>query len=149
MASKPPPSDELARWIAGQRWFGGKTRRISGITVDDSIELGTGALHVLGVALDDGDVQRYAVPLARAAAPVDALDDPRFAREMLELVRREGRLSGRTGAVSGRHTRPLPDAAGPDEPVRKIGGEQSNTSIVIGDTLIVKFFRRLAPGVNP
>ena len=149
MASKPPPSDELARWIAGQRWFGGKTRRITGITVDDSIELGAGALHVLGVALDDGDVQRYAVPLARAAAPADALDDPRFAREMLELVRREGRLPGRTGAVSGRHTRPLPDAAAPDEPVRKIGGEQSNTSIVIGDTLIVKFFRRLAPGVNP
>ena len=33
--------------------------------------------------------------------------------------------------------------------MRPIGGEQSNSSIVFGDTLILKAFRRLEPGVNP
>jgi predicted trehalose synthase len=33
--------------------------------------------------------------------------------------------------------------------VRRLGGEQSNTSLAIGETLILKLFRRLADGVNP
>jgi maltokinase len=33
--------------------------------------------------------------------------------------------------------------------VRPVGGEQSNSSIVFGETLILKAFRRLEPGVNP
>src|SRR5687767_15314871 len=147
MASKPPPSEQLAGWLPRQRWFRSKSRRIATVTVDDSIALDTGVLHVVRVTLDDGDVQRYAVPLVPGAAPADALDDPRFAREMLDLVRQEGRAMGRAGAVTGRRTRAFPGTLGPETVVRKIGGEQSNTSVVVGDLLIVKYFRRLAPGV--
>jgi trehalose synthase-fused probable maltokinase len=149
MASKPPPSERLAAWIAERRWFGGKSRRIGGIDREDVIELGPGALHVLRVRLDDGESQRYAVPLSPGAGPADALDDPAFARRLLAVARGEERVPGRRGAVRGHRTRAFPDALAPDAPVRQVGGEQSNTSIVFGDLVIVKHFRRLAVGVNP
>ncbi|MCU1452601.1 MAG: hypothetical protein JWN46_747, partial [Acidimicrobiales bacterium] len=37
----------------------------------------------------------------------------------------------------------------PDGPVRPIGAEQSNSSVVIGDQLVFKVFRRLQSGLNP
>ena len=149
MASKPPPSEPLAAWLAERRWFGGKRRRIAGIDVEDAVDLDCATLHVLRVTLDDGEIQRYAVPLSPGAAPADALDDPRFVRRLLRLTREESHVAGRTGAVIGHRSRAFVDALGPEPPVRSIGGEQSNTSIVLGDTLILKHFRRLATGVNP
>ena len=149
MASKPPPSEPLAAWLAERRWFGGKRRRIAGIDVEDAVDLDGATLHVLRVTLDDGEIQRYAVPLSPGATPADALDDPRFVRGLLRLTREESRVAGRAGAVIGHRSRAFVDALGSEPAVRRIGGEQSNTSIVIGDALILKHFRRLAAGVNP
>src|SRR5712692_3196134 len=149
MASKPPPSKALAAWLAERRWFGGKRRRIAAIDFEDAVYLDGATLHVLRVTLDDGEVQRYAVPLSPGATPVDALDDPRFVRRLLRLTREESRVAGRAGVLIGHRSRAFVDALAPEPPVRSIGGEQSNTSIVLGDTLILKHFRRLAAGVNP
>jgi trehalose synthase-fused probable maltokinase len=145
MASKPPPSEPLAAWLAAQRWFGGKHRPIGTVGVEDSIDLDGGTLHVVRVVLDDGEVQRYAVPLHPGATPADAIDDPRFTRALLDLVR----AGGRRGPLRGQRTNAFPEALDRAAAVRKIGGEQSNTSIVVGDALIVKHFRRLAAGLNP
>jgi predicted trehalose synthase len=149
MASKLPPSDALAGWLSQQRWFGGKSHRITAVTVDDSIELGAGALHVIRVALDDGEVQRYAMPLTSSATPSDALDDPNFARALLDVVHDERRVPGHTGAIEGRRTHAWAGRVRAGAAVRKIGGEQSNTSVVVDDALVVKHFRRLPTGVNP
>ena len=149
MASKPPPSESLAAWLAQRRWFGGKRRRIAGLDVEDAVDLDCATLHVLRVTLDDGEIQRYAVPLSPGATPADALDDPRFVRRLLRLTREESHVAGRAGAVIGHRSRAFVDALGSEPAVRRIGGEQSNTSIVIGDALILKHFRRLAAGVNP
>jgi trehalose synthase-fused probable maltokinase len=149
MASKPPPSETLAAWLPRQRWFGAKSRRIGAVTVDDSIALDAGTLHVLRLVLDDGEVQRYAVPLPPGDAPADALDDPRVVRRLLDLVRGEARVAGHAGALTGHRTRAFPEALVPDVAVRKLGAEQSNTSLVVGDTLMLKHFRRLATGMNP
>ena len=149
MASKPPPSEPLAAWLAQQRWFGGKSRRISTVAVDDSIGLGAGTLHVIRVVLDNGEEQRYAVPLAPGAGLTDALDDSRFVRELLDVVRHERRVAGGAGAIAGQRTHALADGVAAEAAVRKIGGEQSNTSVVVGDALIMKHFRRLSEGLNP
>ncbi|MFH8988431.1 maltokinase [Streptomyces sp. NPDC017940] len=76
----------------------------------------------------------------------EALHDPRLAALLLERLRRPGRL----GAL--RFTR-ADDTAGADIPTgltpRALGAEQSNSSIVYGDRLILKVFRRVVPGINP
>src|ERR1051326_6336581 len=136
MASKPPPFEPLAAWLAAQRWFGAKSHRIGGIGIDDSIDIGPGTLHVLRVTLDDGDVQRYAVPLQPGGALADALDDVTFARHLVDLVREEAYVAGGSGIVTGHRTRAFPEHVGADAVVRKIGGEQSNTSFVVGPALI-------------
>ena len=104
---------------------------------------------MLRVTLDDGTIQRYAVPLSPGAAPVDALTDEPYVRCLLELVRNDARVAGRAGVVTGHRTRAFPAALPHDAPARSLRGEQSNTSVVIGDRLILKHFRRLADGVNP
>ena len=149
MASKRPPSERLAAWLQEQRWFGGKRRRIVHVDVTDSLDLGPGTLHLVRVTLDDGDVQRYAVPLLSGDAPRDALAEPSFVHALLRLVRDEARIAGRSSTVTGHRASAFPGAVGDAPSIRRIGGEQSNSSVVVGDAVILKHFRRLATGMNP
>ncbi|AXV78758.1 MULTISPECIES: maltose alpha-D-glucosyltransferase [Ralstonia solanacearum species complex] len=45
--------------------------------------------------------------------------------------------------------RPAPLPLAPDAPVRWLAAEQSNSSLVIGESIIVKLIRRVAAGVHP
>jgi maltokinase len=151
MASKTPPSDALAAWLPHQRWFAAKTRRIVGVAPLDEIALASATLVLLAVTLDDGVVDRYSVPLLAGAQPADALDEPLFSRALFGLVAASNRVAGRHGALVGARTVAFPEhvALTGDLPVRRIGGDQSNTSLVFGEALIMKHFRRLVDGVNP
>jgi maltokinase len=144
-----PSSERLRDWIAGQRWFAGKSRRIEAVTLEDRVSLPPGTLWIARVGLDDGREDRYALPLLDGPEIHDALDDRDFAGALLDLLTREARAAGDRGEVVGTRTRAFPRGLGPGVAGRRLGGEQSNTSIVFGDTLILKHFRRLAPGVNP
>ncbi|HEU5194162.1 MAG TPA: sugar phosphotransferase, partial [Methylomirabilota bacterium] len=149
MASKSLPSDTLAGWIAGQRWFAAKSRRIVGTLVEDHLRVAGATLHVVRVGLDDGATHRYAVPLLDGPVPSDALDDPGFCRALLDVMRSAGRVGPDRGALLGRPSTAFPADLPADLPVRRLVGEQSNTSVVFGDRLIVKHIRRLVAGVNP
>ncbi len=152
MASKIPPSDVLAAWLARQRWFAAKTRRIEAIVIEDAVPLAGAVIAVARVTLDDGGSDRYAVPLGASPAGgdvADALDDPHFCRALLDLIARGAGSAGKRGEVRGGPTSAFPPGLGPDLPVRRLGGEQSNTSVTFGDAVIVKHFRRLAEGINP
>ena len=82
----------------------------------------------------------------------DALWDDRFATALLETVARRRGFRGGAGEVSGAPTPVLRQARGsanlPLLP-RVSGAEQSNTSVIFGDHLIMKLYRRLGEGVNP
>jgi maltokinase len=73
----------------------------------------------------------------------EALHDPRPAGVLLEAMRTEAHV----GALRcGRDTRyDIPEGLVP----RLITSEQSNSSLVYGDTFILKLFRRIVPGDNP
>jgi maltose alpha-D-glucosyltransferase/alpha-amylase len=149
MASKPRPFDGLAAWLAAQRWFAGKRHRIEAVAVDDVIVLEGWLLAVATVRLDDGGVQRYAVPLREGPDLADALDDPGFCRVLATLMARGGRVTGDKGELRGAATAVFPPDLSPTADVRRLEGEQSNTSLVLGGRLVLKLFRRLAPGLNP
>lgn len=154
----------LADWLPHQRWFGAKGREIQDVAVAQSVRLVDGEHsldHVLvDVRLADGDVETYQLllglrdelpaPLEYAVlGPVgsriayDATYDSELTHVLLQL------LSGEAaeGPLSfGR----LPDAEVPTDLTSIVmSAEQSNTSLVFGDALILKLFRKLAPGLNP
>jgi len=149
MASKRPPSEALAGWLAAQRWFAGKTKRIASVELIDSVPLGDAFVGVVAVRLEGGDTDRYAIPLRAGADVVDAFDDPAFCRRLLDLVARSGRARGERGVIEAARTSGFPKDLPPDIRIRRLGGEQSNTSVAFGDALMLKQFRRLRDGVNP
>jgi maltose alpha-D-glucosyltransferase/alpha-amylase len=133
-------------------------------------------LTLLDVEFEDGGRDRYFLPLAISpyaeAGPIedraphailatvtgarrgilfDASFDDRFARTLLETIERQEHAATKRGSIRAEHTaafarlRPAID----DGHVSRLSGEQSNTSLVFGDRLILKLFRRIQPGVNP
>ncbi|MEU7044808.1 maltokinase [Streptomyces varsoviensis] len=73
----------------------------------------------------------------------EALADARLSAVLLERLRTPGRL----GPLRFTHT---PGALiDPDLTPRLVTAEQSNTSVVYGETYILKLFRRVCPGANP
>jgi predicted trehalose synthase len=144
-----PSASALAAWFPEQRWFAGKARRIDDIVIECAVPLGGAALVVARVRLDDGVEDRYALPLASTATPLDVLADPAFARDLIRVMASGARVAGDAGAITGRPTAALSPTLADHLTVRKLGGEQSNTSVAFGDALVLKQFRRLVPGINP
>ncbi len=82
----------------------------------------------------------------------DALDDPAFCAAWLDGIARRKRWRGTTGELASGTTKAFRALRGDPEtplPAHLLGAEQSNSSIVYGDRLVLKLFRRLAVGTNP
>jgi len=156
-----PLATALARWLPTRRWFADKGRRIDRVTVHRLRELPVaGALGVLAiatVAFRDGSDRCYQVPLGLRRDPCyrpgeelirvldgvavyDATADPALMTALLREL-----ADGHIGATYGPRLR----TARVDPPARRVTAEQSNTSVVFGDELILKLFRTPAVGVNP
>lgn len=82
----------------------------------------------------------------------DAIADKEFCRAILRLISGRRSIGGKHGDLEASHTsilrRMRRENALELEPVVS-KAEQSNSSIIYGDKLILKFFRRLDSGVNP
>ncbi len=157
------------QWLPAQRWFAGKGRATSAVTMSRVEVLNGGppelSLWLATVTYDDGGVETYQLPLVVRGELVptlehvllgsvtidgeahwiyDALHDKDVTQAWLLGIRDEATQGplrfGRIGE---------PD----DIPVGQLSlvltGEQSNTSLVYGDKAILKVFRRLEPGINP
>ncbi|SDF07699.1 maltokinase [Mycolicibacterium neoaurum] len=146
----------FAQWLPRQRWYGGRGRDLTDVR-PTVVPLGADLdLVLLEVDYADGSVDRYqvvvrwdsgaeqtAIGTDAGRTGYDALTDPEVAARLLGLIEESATL-GPVGFLAE------PDAQwGPAAPVRSMGAEQSNTSIVFGDHAIMKAFRRLTPGINP
>ena len=84
------------------------------------------------------------------AAEANATADPGFVALVLENLR-----AARTVEADQRRIELAPTASFPKdvlvaiEDVRAVDTEQSNTTVLVGTDYVVKFFRRLEPGLNP
>ena len=131
-----PDTSALAEEIACARWYGGKGAVISGVSEDDRLELGAGvALHVLRVECESRPPERYLYISGEAevgAAVLEAIVD----------ARQVGQWSFEPGVV-------LPGLMPSNRDQRPIGLDQSNTTVIVGERLALKLYRRLEPGPHP
>jgi maltokinase len=160
----------LTAFLPAQRWYAGRGRDLAAVRVLRSTMLGDELpvlLHVLAeVAYADGGVERYQVPLGlddrlpegmagagrlgpadldgRELVAYDAAHDPRLARLLLDLVAARAEVDGLSFRSAGDAR-----ALAPAGEARVMSAEQSNTSIVFGDELILKLFRKVQEGLNP
>ncbi|GAA4587125.1 phosphotransferase [Streptomyces violaceoruber] len=169
----------LREWLPRQRWFAGKGRPVTGFSLVAATELlpadsRLGLHHVLvrahqrhtpagGGAQEPGDCYQLLIGTREALPPrlapalighvtegpaawrtaYDDLYDTRPAEVLLEALRTRARIGG------------LRFERAPDDVIRAglvprlMTAEQSNSSVVYGDTFILKVLRRIVPGVNP
>jgi maltose alpha-D-glucosyltransferase/alpha-amylase len=89
---------------------------------------------------------------ARKGLLFDAWLDDYFAQTLLEVMEKEDRIQTSRGAIRAWQARafgPLRRALGETVPLTRPSPDQINTSIVYGDHLLLKLFRRIQPGINP
>ena len=80
----------------------------------------------------------------------DATYDSTFDSRLLSVIGQRQKLKGRSGVLQGVTTGAFRALRGDGDLVPSVArGEQSNTSVVYGDRLILKVFRRASPGLNP
>lgn len=167
----------LREWLPRQRWFAGKGRPVTGFSLVATTELlpaegKLGLYHLLvrahqplagvqGHVPHPGDCYQLLIGVREALPPrlapalighvhegplagrtvYDALYDPRPAEVILEALRTQARIGGlrfeRRGEIRS------------DLVPRVVTAEQSNSSVIYGDTFILKLLRRVLPGVNP
>ena len=82
----------------------------------------------------------------------DALQSPAFRGALLSLIAQGRNINGNQGYLSGipgkQATEPLRSLEGSVES-RLLRAEQSNTSLLYGDSYILKFYRCVEEGINP
>jgi maltose alpha-D-glucosyltransferase / alpha-amylase len=165
------------RWFAGKGRKLAKTTVGAGVVLpSDKDPLGW-PLMLVDVDFRDGEAQRYFLPLALtweeegsetrgALLPVtlararrgrhegaiyEAAADPGFALALVKAIGAASEVAGgRGGRVLFERTGAFETARLPADPsVKRIGGEQSNTSILIEEYSVLKLYRRLVAGAQP
>src|SRR5688500_4700861 len=163
------PERDLHDWVVEQRWFGSKSREVTHLNVVEAVPLRSESpllvLALMEAVFPAGTHETYQVPLglrpseegweqrvictAEGWTVYDGLADPAFGRELLHRMRQESELTTGDGLL-GFHWAPSASSSlGGTVDVRPVGVEQSNSSIVFSDSLILKAFRRVEPGENP
>ena len=128
-ASLPTPEQ-----VAASRWYADTGRPVRAVERLAALPLGAGEVTVLAVQAPPGPAERYLwLEGDVGLALVDLVRDGRVAAA-------PGFTVARTSAAAS-----MPEGGGE----RPIGIDQSNTSIVVGERLVVKLFRRLAVGLHP
>jgi maltokinase len=162
----------LAAFLPRQRWFAGKGRALAEVRVESSVPLRTAlpslTAVVATVAYADGGIERYHLPLGhdrglearqltdrvpdaviyetkgpKGGPFYDAARDERLGGVFLDLLSRAANVQELRFYRMPEWTETLRG------PGKLVGGEQSNSSLVFGNKLILKLFRLLEPGENP
>jgi maltokinase len=161
--------EALSDFVLRRRWFGSKSREVFHVGVLGVVPLRTTApllaCALLEVRFGEGTHDVYQVLLG--LRPVeegwtedviaetggwtvyDALADPVLCRELVHLVRGSTTVHADDAAIDFHSVDGFAVGGAELRESRPIGAEQSNSSVVLDEQLILKAYRRLEPGVNP
>jgi trehalose synthase-fused probable maltokinase len=142
---------ELIDFVTSQRWFGSKTREVMHSSIVDRATLREDdprlELLLVETRFDTGTHETY--QLLADDSGLDSLADPRQVRELVHMMRTNTKLPAGDGIVEFASIEGFAGVGHELREARSVGAEQSNTSIVFDEELILKVFRRLEAGINP
>ena len=162
-------AEVVGRWLVEQRWFASKSREVASLRILEATEVGEDlepqlALALVEVRFQAGTHELYQLPLgmrhrdegwsegvideAGDRTIYDAMIDPECVFRLARALRQGTRLEREAGTWAFHAVNGLP----PDDRLRRVrpvGVEQSNSSVVFADELILKAYRRIEPGPNP
>ena len=160
-------AEKVAQWLEGQRWYASKSRHVTGLQVEESVAIADMPpliVNLVQARFASGAHELYQLPFALLAPDqvgerpvvcatedwiaVDAVADPELVRQLMRQIDAEQTLEGDSGTFRFQRVE-LSGQLPLEAPVRPMGVEQSNSSIVFGDETVLKVFRRLEPGINP
>jgi len=165
----------LPKYLRYCRWFGGKGRKLREIRISQAPDLTTTGVKclVLEAVFAEGSADRYLLPLilldqqllahAPPAAPqhvvarigethviLDALNTLGFQTALFPACLDVKAAGSSFHVIPGRASDlDQTEASRLSASPRVLTGEQSNTSISYSDTWLMKFFRKLDPGIHP
>src|SRR6185437_13433018 len=154
-------------WVKEQRWYASKARSVAGIEIVESVMLRDDPPLVLALVetrFGTGTHELYQLPLAIRApgevprgdsiahtddwAVYDALAEPESALELTRRIAATDEIETEDGRFAFHPFADAESLADASE-VRLMGVEQSNSSVVFDDRIVLKVFRKLEPGLNP
>ena len=150
-------------WLSAQRWYGANDRQLVNVELADAAALPmppsdlTAWLLVLEASFAMGPSVRYLVPaIGDGAEPLREPGDGEGAWRALASVIADGQVLNASLGSFRCEPAPaagelLPDGASSiaDLVEHRLGVEQSNTSVTLGEGLFLKLYRRLQAGENP
>ena len=162
-------ADALGAWLVEQRWFASKAKEVAAFRILEAAPLDADpepemALALVEVRFQAGTHELYHLPLgfrhvdegwtdgaicqAGDRTVYDAMVDEACAQRLMSGLREQAHVEHEDAHWRFHAVGSLPP--GDElEPVRPVGVEQSNSSTVFADRLILKVYRRIEPGPNP
>jgi maltose alpha-D-glucosyltransferase/alpha-amylase len=176
--SKVIEDDALPQYIAKRRWFGLKDEKIEAVRIADFIDIGDQDREILLTEIEvktSGGLSRWQLPMAvlwedepSAALPnrlalarirrgprpgllTDAFSLPSFAHRVVAALAQDLSFESPAGTL---RFEPTPSGREllvtlRDGDVNWLAAEQSNSSLTVGDAVMLKLFRRISPGIHP
>ncbi len=169
--------EALPAYLQKRRWFASKGEKLSGVKLSYAVKLGEGLRASLltevdaeigdrvesytlplGICRDDHTsgplAQQLAVTRVRRAAEVGYLTDgfalDAFTRNVIDAMRAERKMPFANGQLEFSKTSLLDELGLPDTlEIRRLSAEQSNSSLIVDDKLVLKIVRKVLAGRHP
>jgi trehalose synthase-fused probable maltokinase len=142
--------EALVPYLQQQRWYGAHARDAQSATVVDTVPLvddGSARVALVELTFEAGTHDLYQLLLRDHDGDVhEATGDPFLATKLVELAAAGSVVDGGAGKLDFRAIRPITPPTVPTGEL--LGGEASNTVVVVDD-LLLKTYRRVRAGVNP
>jgi maltose alpha-D-glucosyltransferase/alpha-amylase len=169
--------ETLPLYLSKRRWFAAKNKAVGEVRIAATVKLPWAERETLLCALDvgkPGETSRWFLPLTVAwedeTAPAlptqlamarvrkgrrvglltDGFAMPHFAPAVIHSMQRRDVLKTPLGEIRFLPTERLPEQPiAPGTNITWLSAEQSNSSLIIDDAIVLKLLRRLAPGLHP